>query len=85
MGKRGISGQTGQMEECIQNTNKNVYKAEEVEKVKIENSQRPIKSGPLLPLQTCGTWHAPCLGGSDTNVSTRWLPPLGHEPAMQQW
>ena len=37
------------------NTTKNVYKAEEVEKGKIENSKRPIKSGPLLPLQTCGT------------------------------
>ena len=37
------------------NTTKNVYKAEEVGKGKIENSQRPIKSRPLLPLLTCGT------------------------------
>ena len=43
------------MEECIENTTKNVYKAEEVERGKIENSQRPVKSGPLLPLLTCGT------------------------------
>ena len=43
------------MGECIKNTTKNVYKAEEVEKGKIENSQRPMKSGPLLPLQICGT------------------------------
>ena len=32
-----------------------MYKAEEVERGKIENSQRPVKSGPLLPLLTCGT------------------------------
>ena len=36
--KRGISGQTGQNEECMKNTTKKVYKAEEVEKGKIENS-----------------------------------------------
>ena len=62
MGKsgRGISGQTGQnggmyIKKKKKNTTKNVYKAEEVEKGTIGNSQRPIKSGPLLPLLTWGT------------------------------
>ena len=37
------------IEECVKATTKNVYKAEEVDNGKIENSQRPIKR-PYRPL-----------------------------------